>query len=162
MYIRTHGVQVRRRTKGNAYQNNQEVSSHWKGAPSNQHETATIYPEFFSWQTPVNTSNASSAMHPAQIVYALDPIKIPTGMWVIASHHLHAAVLALWASITLTTVWSTVQPNQTRLGKSFASGRLLVTWWWAGELRVARVAAAMRQTFFICVAGFYFCYDVLR
>lgn len=40
-------------------------------------------------------------MHPAQIVYAIDPIKIPTGMSVIASHHLHAAVLALWASITL-------------------------------------------------------------
>lgn len=39
---------------------------------------------------------------------------------------------------------------------------MLVTWWWAGELRVVRVAAAMQQAFLICVAGFYFCYGVLR
>lgn len=39
-------------------------------------------------------------MHPARIVYAIDPINIPTGISVITSHHLHAAVLALWASIT--------------------------------------------------------------
>lgn len=40
-------------------------------------------------------------MHPAQIVYAIGPIKITTGILIITSHQLHAAVLALWSSITL-------------------------------------------------------------